>query len=175
MGHGMHGALRGRQKPGVESALQPSTPSMTLLPLPSMMLCCCGLAKLPLCIAAVQLAAGPTTPCSATLLLLLFLFIAGAYLCVRAYASAGTVSYSLRASLDRCPATFDNSGTKLMCSTPADAPEAERRFSECTPTGECVCTGPWAKPVPEVHPGEAWQAQVEFGFVFTLVVAVALA
>lgn len=78
---------------------------------------------------------------------------AGVYLCVRAYGSV-PANFALRASIEACPSDFDAAGDVLVCKTRADAPEAERRYSECTATGECVCTGPYAKPVPEVFPGE---------------------
>ena len=39
-------------------------------------------------------------------------FSAGAYLCVRAYGAA-PVSFSLKATLDRCPSDFDEDGTPV--------------------------------------------------------------
>lgn len=77
----------------------------------------------------------------------------GAYVCARAYGSE-PIEFSLHATLTPCPASFDvDTGTPLMCQTAADAPEAERRYSECTAGGECVCTGSFAKPVATVYPG----------------------
>lgn len=77
----------------------------------------------------------------------------GALLCVRAYGASAGTSFTLKATLDRCPASFDPDSAHVLCGTRSDAPDAERRYSECTPAGECVCTGAWAKPVPEVVPG----------------------
>ena len=79
---------------------------------------------------------------------------AGAYLCIRAYGQSAA-SFALRATLDRCPSSFAEDGTPIMCGTRRDTPEADRRYSECTAAGECVCTGEYAKPVPEVYPGKA--------------------
>lgn len=47
-----------------------------------------------------------------------------------------------------------------MCHTPHDAPAEQRRYSECTAAGECVCTGEYAKPVPEVYAGGEQRAGV---------------
>lgn len=77
----------------------------------------------------------------------------GVYLCVRAYGSS-PAAFALRATATRCPSDFDASGNQLVCQTRADAPEAERRYSECSDAGQCICTGQYAKPVPEVYDGE---------------------
>ena len=53
----------------------------------------------------------------------------------------------------QCPASWGDAGEPLMCGSPLGAPEGERRYSECTAEGECVCSGQWAKPVPTVFPG----------------------
>lgn len=76
----------------------------------------------------------------------------GAYVCVRAYGSQ-PIDFSLQAALTPCPSSYGPAGEPLMCSTPVGAPEGERRYAECTAAGECVCAGPWAKPVPTVFPG----------------------
>lgn len=77
----------------------------------------------------------------------------GAYLCVRAYGDQG-ITYSLRMATTACPASWGAAGEPLMCSSPVGAPEGERRYSQCTSEGRCECSGPYAKPVPQVFPGE---------------------
>ena len=75
----------------------------------------------------------------------------GAYLCVAAYAAS--VEFTLRATLDDCPNSFNHTGLALVCQSPKDndAPE-QRRYSECA-AGQCVCKAPYAPPVPTVFPG----------------------
>ncbi|GAB4820407.1 hypothetical protein N2152v2_007453 [Parachlorella kessleri] len=80
-----------------------------------------------------------------------------AYLCIRAYGQSAT-SFALRATLDRCPSSFEEDGTPVLCGSRRDAPEGGRRYSECTAAGECVCTGEFAKPVPEVYPGLGFES-----------------
>ena len=41
----------------------------------------------------------------------------------------------------------------LLSSSSSMAPGARRRFSDCTPEGECICQGPYKKPAAEVYPG----------------------
>lgn len=76
----------------------------------------------------------------------------GAYTCVRSYGQQ-PIQFSLHALLTGCPSGYDAEGAPLMCGSPLGAPEGERRYSECTPAGQCVCSGQWAKPVPTVFPG----------------------
>jgi hypothetical protein len=76
----------------------------------------------------------------------------GVYLCIRSY--TGAVEFSLKATVDRCPASFAPNGAPTMCHTRRGAPKEEARFLECTAEGECICKEPWARPVPETFPGE---------------------
>lgn len=80
----------------------------------------------------------------------------GAYLCVRAYGDT-PITYSLRMASTACPASWSVAGEPLMCSSPLGAAEAERRYSQCTAEGQCVCSGQYAKPVPQVFPGAQTQ------------------
>lgn len=88
----------------------------------------------------------------------------GAYLCVRAYGDQ-PIEFSLQAVLTPCPASFGDAGEALQCSSPlGDAPGGERRYSECTAAGECVCTGAYAKPVASVFPGGVgWKRSKQAG------------
>lgn len=77
----------------------------------------------------------------------------GALLCVRAYGGVG-VGFSLRALRDLCPLAFDPAdGQPLVCSTKRGDPN--QRHDECTAEGACQCLGSFARPVPDVFPGEA--------------------
>ena len=76
----------------------------------------------------------------------------GAYTCVRAYGSQ-PITFALHALLTPCPASFDAAGAPLMCQSALGKPEEERRYSECSAAGECVCTGQYAKPLQSVFPG----------------------
>jgi hypothetical protein len=82
---------------------------------------------------------------------------AGAYLCVRAYGAA-PITFALHATLTPCPASFDAAtATPLQCQTAEGAAEEERRYSGCSAEGECVCTGPYARPVPTVFDGIGYE------------------
>ena len=76
----------------------------------------------------------------------------GAYTCVRAYGSQ-PITFALHALLTPCPASYDAAGAPLMCQSPLAAPQEQRRYSDCSAAGECVCTGQYAKPLPSVFPG----------------------
>ena len=78
---------------------------------------------------------------------------AAVHLCMHAYEGGTALEFSLAAQATLCPADFDAAGTPLVCSTPVDAAEEQRRYSNCTGAGECVCTGPYAKPAATVYPG----------------------
>uniref|UniRef100_A0A1D1ZTQ2 EGF-like domain-containing protein n=1 Tax=Auxenochlorella protothecoides TaxID=3075 RepID=A0A1D1ZTQ2_AUXPR len=75
----------------------------------------------------------------------------GVLLCVRSY-GAVPVAFSLKAARNVCPVGFDaGDASPLICSTRQDA--TEKRYEGCTADGQCLCTGQYAKPVPEVVPG----------------------
>ena len=77
----------------------------------------------------------------------------GVVVCAHAYGTTA-LTFSLKATLDPCPNTFSYAdGTPLMCHSPKDASEEDRRYTECTAQGECVCKPPFARPVAEVFPG----------------------
>lgn len=81
----------------------------------------------------------------------------GAYLCVRAYGAA-PITFTLHATLTPCPASFDAAtATPLQCQTAEGASEKERRYSECSAEGECMCTGPYERPVPTVFEGIGYE------------------
>lgn len=76
----------------------------------------------------------------------------GVLLCVRSY-GAVPVAFSLKAARNVCPVGFDaGDASPLICSTRQDA--TEKRYEGCTADGQCLCTGQYAKPVPEVVPGK---------------------
>lgn len=77
----------------------------------------------------------------------------GAYLCVHAYSKGSPCTFMLEAHPSRCPGDYDAAGKPLMCQTPLDSPEGQRRYSKCTDAGTCVCSGPYAKPTPSVFDG----------------------
>ncbi len=74
------------------------------------------------------------------------------------YGGTEPLEFALHATLTPCPASYDGAGMPLQCSTRRDAPDEQRRYSGCSATGECECTGVYAKPVPEVFPGECSRA-----------------
>lgn len=83
-------------------------------------------------------------------------FDQGYYVCVHNYPGSGSLTYTLAASKSQCRASYDlSTGQPLVCSSPRDAGPGEpsRRYSECSAQGECICTPPYAKPVPQVVPG----------------------
>lgn len=67
------------------------------------------------------------------------------YLCVKAYGEAN-VTYALRATVTRCPSDFTEAGQQLVCSSPVGVP-TQKRYSECSDKGECMCNPPYARPV----------------------------
>ena len=77
----------------------------------------------------------------------------GAYICVKAYGDGDKVSFTLSASLTKCPGDFTEEGLPLECSSGLDAADVDRRYDSCSEEGQCLCRSPWAQPVPEVFPG----------------------
>jgi len=65
----------------------------------------------------------------------------------------GSIKFSLKATMDLCPSSFARNGTSLLCHTQRNAPDAEKRYTECSAGGECVCKAPFEKPVLDVFPG----------------------
>lgn len=77
---------------------------------------------------------------------------AGVYMCVRAYGAAPS-TYSMRAVYTMCPADFTEAGEQLICSSPVNAPDSQKRYTSCSSDGLCNCKGQYAKPLPEVYDG----------------------
>ncbi len=83
----------------------------------------------------------------------------GYYLCVHNYPGTGSLEFALKATKDVCRVSFsrkdDNDGGQpLVCSSPLDASDDEKRYTECkSTTGDCICKEPYAKPVENVYPG----------------------
>jgi hypothetical protein len=86
-------------------------------------------------------------------------FNQGYYLCVHNYPvfeEKQSLEFSLKATKDVCRVSFSrhDGGAPLVCSSPRDASEEEKRYTDCKlTTGNCVCKPPYAKPVENVYPG----------------------
>ena len=83
---------------------------------------------------------------------------AGYYLCVHNYPGTGSLTFSLKATKDACRVSFNHLGNPLVCSTPRDAPEEAKKYSECSASGECICKPPYAKPVDNVYPNLGFES-----------------
>lgn len=57
----------------------------------------------------------------------------------------------MKAVMTKCPADFSETGEQMECSTPLSA--VDKRHTGCTAEGICLCSGPYAKPVPETYEG----------------------
>ncbi|KAL4552247.1 hypothetical protein Ndes2526B_g06472 [Nannochloris sp. 'desiccata'] len=85
----------------------------------------------------------------------------GYYLCVHNYPGTGSLEFSLKATKEVCRVSFSryDGGAPLVCSSPRDASEEDKRYTECKPTtGDCICKPPYAKPVENVYPGLGFES-----------------
>lgn len=88
-------------------------------------------------------------------------FNQGYYLCVHNYPGTGSLEFSLKATKDVCRVSFSryDGGEPLVCSSPRNASEEDKRYTDCkTTSGDCICKPPYAKPVENVYSGLGFES-----------------
>ena len=76
--------------------------------------------------------------------------VPGVYLCVKAYGDV-PLTYSLRASLSKCPGDFTDAGESVECSSLVNS--SDKRFTGCNDDGTCQCKAPYQKPLATTYSG----------------------
>ena len=75
---------------------------------------------------------------------------AGVHLCIKAYGEKN-LTFSLRATITKCPGDFTSTGEQMVCSTPTSA--SDKRYTGCNDDGTCSCKEPYAKPLEYTYEG----------------------
>ena len=75
---------------------------------------------------------------------------AGVHLCIKAYGEKN-LTFSLRATITKCPGDFTSTGERMECSTPISA--SDKRYTGCNDDGTCSCKEPYAKPLEYTYEG----------------------